>query len=63
MAIDPILGMAFGVVPLWASFGVIREAVHILMEGTLTGISVRERPAVPASVTDTPVQKRRPQQC
>ena len=34
LAIDPILGMGFGFVLLWASFGVIREAVHILMEGT-----------------------------
>lgn len=34
LAIDPILGAAFGVVLLWASVGVIREAVHILMEGT-----------------------------
>ncbi|NNL47542.1 MAG: cation transporter [Acidimicrobiia bacterium] len=34
LAIDPILGAAFGVVLLWASIGVIREAVHILMEGT-----------------------------
>ncbi|SNT26442.1 cation diffusion facilitator family transporter [Antarctobacter heliothermus] len=34
LAIDPILGIAFGVVLLWASVGVIREAVHILLEGT-----------------------------
>ncbi len=34
LQIDPILGAAFGVVLLWASIGVIREAVHILMEGT-----------------------------
>ncbi|WP_408033469.1 cation diffusion facilitator family transporter [Thalassobacter stenotrophicus] len=37
LAIDPILGMAFGVVLLWASVGVIKEAVHILMEGTPEG--------------------------
>ena len=36
LAIDPILGAAFGVVLLWASIGVMREAVHILMEGTPT---------------------------
>lgn len=36
LQIDPILGAAFGVVLLWASIGVIREAVHILMEGTPT---------------------------
>lgn len=34
LQIDPILGAAFGVVLLWASIGVIREAIHILMEGT-----------------------------
>ena len=34
LAIDPILGMAFGFVLLWASVGVIREAVHILLEGS-----------------------------
>ena len=34
LQIDPILGAAFGVVLLWASIGVIREALHILMEGT-----------------------------
>jgi cobalt-zinc-cadmium efflux system protein len=36
LQIDPILGAAFGVVLLLASIGVIREAVHILMEGTPT---------------------------
>ena len=34
LQIDPILGAAFGAALLWASIGVIREAVHILMEGT-----------------------------
>ncbi|MDD9979542.1 MAG: cation diffusion facilitator family transporter [Boseongicola sp.] len=34
LQIDPILGAAFGVVLLWASIGVIRQAVHILKEGT-----------------------------
>lgn len=32
--IDPILGMAFGVVLLWASIGIIRESVDILLEAT-----------------------------
>lgn len=31
MAIDPILGMAFGVVLLWASWGIIRETLRILL--------------------------------
>jgi cobalt-zinc-cadmium efflux system protein len=34
LAIDPILGLAFGLVLLWASIGVMREATHMLMEGT-----------------------------
>lgn len=31
MAIDPILGMAFGVVLLWASWSIIRETLRILL--------------------------------
>ncbi|MCF6305076.1 MAG: cation diffusion facilitator family transporter [Rhodobacteraceae bacterium] len=34
LAIDPILGIAFGLVLLWASWGILREAAHILMDGT-----------------------------
>lgn len=34
LLIDPILGMAFGVVLIWASWGILRDAAHILMEGT-----------------------------
>jgi cobalt-zinc-cadmium efflux system protein len=34
LAIDPILGMIFGVVLLWASWGVIRDSLHILLERT-----------------------------
>lgn len=32
LAIDPILGMAFGIVLLWASWGIIRQALHILLD-------------------------------
>lgn len=32
--IDPILGIAFGLVLLWASWGIIRETLRILMQGT-----------------------------
>ncbi len=32
LAIDPILGMVFGVVLFWASWGIIREALHILLD-------------------------------
>src|SRR3546814_16560232 len=34
LAIDPLLGMAFGVVLLWASWGIIKESLHILLQGT-----------------------------
>ena len=42
LLIDPILGMAFGFVLLWASWGVLREAMHLLMEGTPADISLAE---------------------
>jgi len=34
MAIDPLLGMAFGLVLLYASWSIIRSALHILLERT-----------------------------
>ncbi len=34
LAIDPLLGMAFGVVLLWASWGITKDALHILLQGT-----------------------------
>ncbi|MCI2401056.1 cation diffusion facilitator family transporter [Aliiroseovarius subalbicans] len=34
LLIDPLLGMAFGFVLLWASWGILNEAAHFLMEGT-----------------------------
>ncbi len=34
LAIDPLLGMAFGVVLLWASWEIIRDSLHILLQGT-----------------------------
>ena len=34
LAIDPLLGMAFGLVLLWASWSIIRDALHILLERT-----------------------------
>lgn len=32
IAIDPLLGMAFGLVLLWASWRIIRESLHILLD-------------------------------
>ena len=34
LLIDPLLGMAFGLLLLWASWGIMREALHILLQGT-----------------------------
>lgn len=34
LAIDPLLGMAFGLVLLWASWGILRDSLHILLQGT-----------------------------
>lgn len=40
LPIDPLLGMAFGVVLLLASWGIIRESLFILMEGAPRGIDL-----------------------
>lgn len=42
LLIDPILGMAFGFVLLWASWGILRDAAHLLMEGTPAEVSLGE---------------------
>jgi cobalt-zinc-cadmium efflux system protein len=42
LAIDPILGMTFGVVLLAASWSIIRESLSVLMEGAPKGIDLRE---------------------
>ncbi len=40
LAIDPILGMAFGLILLYASWGIMRDATKILMEGAPEGIDL-----------------------
>jgi len=40
LLIDPILGMAFGVVLFWASLGILRDALDILMEGVPEGVDL-----------------------
>ncbi|MBN8552645.1 MAG: cation transporter [Caulobacterales bacterium] len=40
LLIDPLLGMAFGFVLIWASWGILRDATHLLMEGTPPGVSL-----------------------
>ncbi|WP_192497329.1 cation diffusion facilitator family transporter [Halospina sp. K52047b] len=42
LLIDPLLGMAFGFVLLWASWGILGEAMHLLMEGTPADISLAQ---------------------
>src|SRR5262245_15365384 len=42
LAIDPILGMVFGVVLLVASWGIIRDSLSVLMEGAPKGIDLNE---------------------
>lgn len=41
LAIDPLLGMAFGFVLLYASLGIMRDAVKILMEGAPEDIDLQ----------------------
>lgn len=42
LLIDPLLGMAFGFVLLWASWGIIKDAIHLLMEGTPDEITLAD---------------------
>lgn len=42
LAIDPLLGTAFGFVLLWASWGILKEASHLLMDGTPKEISLSD---------------------
>lgn len=48
LAIDAILGMAFGVVLLWASWSILRSALRILLQGTPHDL---ELPDVTAALT------------
>ncbi len=42
LAIDPILGAAFGLVLFWASWKIIREALHILLDNVPRDLSLDE---------------------
>jgi cobalt-zinc-cadmium efflux system protein len=53
LAIDPILGMAFGLVLLAASWGIIRDALSILMEGAPKSIDINEVAAALGGLPDT----------
>src|SRR5579863_3361860 len=40
--IDPLLGIAIGLLVLWSSIGILRESSHILLEGRPREISIEE---------------------
>ena len=42
LEIDPILGILFGFVLLWASWGIMHDAINILMEGTPKNIDLEK---------------------
>ena len=42
LLIDPLLGMAFGFVLLWASWGILRDSMHLLMEGTPADVDLAD---------------------
>jgi cobalt-zinc-cadmium efflux system protein len=50
LAIDPVLGIIFGFLLLWASWGILRDAIHLLMEGTPDEISLAEAKAALATI-------------
>jgi cobalt-zinc-cadmium efflux system protein len=41
LAIDPLLGMAFGLVLFWASWDILRSALRILLQSTPEGFDVK----------------------
>ena len=40
LAIDPLLGMAFGLVLFWASWKILRDSLHILLQGTPRDVDI-----------------------
>jgi cobalt-zinc-cadmium efflux system protein len=40
--IDPVLGLAIGVLVLWSSIGILRESAHILLEGRPRELHIEE---------------------
>jgi cobalt-zinc-cadmium efflux system protein len=45
LAIDALLGIAFGFVLLWASWGILKDSVHLLIEGTPSGVDLADAAA------------------
>lgn len=50
LAIDPLLGMAFGVVLFWASWDIIRSALRILLQSTPEDLDLDEAMAALQSI-------------
>ncbi len=42
LAIDPILGMLFGLILLYVSWEIIKESLDVLLEGTPKGVNLKE---------------------
>src|SRR4029077_14508385 len=40
--IDPMLSVAIGVLILWSGFGIVRETLNILLEGTPRGVKLEQ---------------------
>jgi cobalt-zinc-cadmium efflux system protein len=40
--IDPVLSVAIGVLILWSGFGIVRETLNILLEGTPRGVRLEQ---------------------
>jgi cobalt-zinc-cadmium efflux system protein len=40
--IDPLLGLAIGVLVLWSSIGILRESAHVLLEGSPRDCTVED---------------------
>ena len=40
--IDPVLSLLIAALILWSSFGIVRETLNILLEGTPRGVSLAE---------------------
>lgn len=40
--IDPAIGLGIGALVLWSSYGILKDAAHILLEGRPAGIRVEE---------------------
>ena len=49
--VDPVMSILVGVLVLWSTWGLLRDTVHVLLEGTPRDLDVAE---VEQAITDTP---------